>query len=70
MSKSREITSAVIQLNVELRDLGVFGPGSSYAQAKQAAAKRINELLNSSGFSDRLIGDVLIKSIHVNTVQD
>ena len=41
----RTITSATITVTFELADLGTFGPGSSIAQAKQAAAARLTGLL-------------------------
>lgn len=41
----RTITSATVTVTFELADLGTFGPGSSIAQAKQAAAQRLSVLL-------------------------
>ena len=41
----RTITSATVTVTFELADLGTFGPGSSIAQAKQAAAHRLSVLL-------------------------
>ena len=41
----RTITSATVTITVELPDLGTFGPGSLFAQAKFAAAHRLTDLL-------------------------
>lgn len=43
--KQRTITSAKVTITVELPDLGTFGPGSLFAQAKFAAAHRLSALL-------------------------
>jgi hypothetical protein len=45
MGGDRTITAATVNLTVELFDLGTFGPGSSIAQAKEAAAIRLSKLL-------------------------
>lgn len=41
----RTITSAKVTITIELPDLGTFGPGSLFAQAKFAAAHRLSKLL-------------------------
>lgn len=41
----RTITSAKVTITVELPDLGTFGPGSLFSQAKFAAAHRLSALL-------------------------
>lgn len=43
--KQRTITSAKVTITVELPDLGTFGPGSLFTQARFAAAHRLSALL-------------------------
>lgn len=43
--QQREITSATVTVTLELSDLGTFGSGALFAQAQQAAATRLGEML-------------------------
>jgi hypothetical protein len=68
VSKLRAITSATVTMTFEFSDLGVFGPGSIYAQAKDAAIDRINQLLEGADLGDKLVGDVKISAISTTQV--